>query len=363
MALPKKRCNGTFLRAPRLRGRVTTADDAPRFEHVCLGGTFSPFHRGHRALISRALTVGENAFIGITQGELARRGRDREVPPAKERAADVRSFLDAHGLSDRAEVAPIDDPFGRALEPRFEAIVVSPETHGTAERINAAREEDGHDPLVIETVPFVLGLDGRPVNGTRVAAGEIDPDGVEPKRVSLAVGTANPVKVEAAKDAFGRWVPTVEATGIDVDSGVPEQPYDGDGPRGAVRRAKRALAESDDAGLGVGIEAAIVTEDPTGQRQDVQYCAIVDAQGRVTTGAGPGFAYPPRVLADLEEGHTVGEAFHALTGREDVGQEEGAIGVLTRAGATRRELTEWAVIAAIVPRLRPAWYTPLPFES
>lgn len=363
MARPKRSCNGTFLRAPRLRACVTTAADEPRFEHVCLGGTFSPLHRGHRALIARALALGEQAFVGVTTGDLAQRGRDREIPAAKERIADVRAFLEAHGVADRVEVAPIDDPYGRALEPEFEAIVVSPETYGTAERINEARGEDGLDPLVIETVPFVLGLDGKPVNGTRVAAGEIDPDGVEPKRVHLAVGTANPVKVEAAKNALGRWVPTVEATGIEVDSGVPEQPYDEEGPRGAVRRARRALDRSPEPGLGIGIEAAIVTEDPTGQRHDVQYCAIVDAQGRVTTGAGPGFAYPPRVLADLEEGATVGEAFHRLTGRDDVGREEGAIGVLTRSGATREELTEWAVISALVPRLRPEWYTPLGIEG
>lgn len=328
-----------------------------------MGGTFSPLHRGHRALLSRALSVGENVFVGVTQGELARRNREREVPPAKERIADVRAFLETHGLADRAEIAPIDDPFGRALEPRFDAIVVSPETRRTADRINTAREDEGLDPLVVETVPFVLGLDGEPVNGTRVAAGEIDADGVEPRRIRLAVGTGNDVKVQAAKHAFGRFTPTVEATGVDVDSGVPEQPYDEEGPRGALRRAHRALAEVDEAGLGVGIEAAIVTKSPSGQREDVQFCAIVDGQGRVTTGAGPGFAYPPRVLADLDEGRTVGEAFHDLTGREDVGSQEGAIGVLTRGGATREELTEWAVLAAIVPRLRPEWYDPLPFEA
>ncbi len=333
------------------------------FEHVCLGGTFSPFHRGHRALVGRALAIGDNVFVGVTSGELAQRGRERTVPPAKERIADVRSMVEEAGRAASVDIAPIEDAFGRALEPRFEAIVVSPETRGTAETINQARREEGLDPLSIETVPFVLGLDGRPVTGTRVAAGEVDPDGLEPRSVHLVVGSANPVKEAAAKDAMGRFVPEVTTEAVDVDTGVPEQPYDEEGPRGATQRARAALEASEHEGLGVGIEAAIVTEDPSGQRHDVQYCAIADAQGRVTLGAGPGFAYPPRVVEMLEEGATVGEAFREITGREDVGHREGAIGVLTRGGATREELTEWAVLSALVPRLRPSWYDPVDAEA
>lgn len=337
--------------------------DDPTFAHTCLGGTFSPFHRGHRALLGRALAISEHVFIGVTDGELAQRGRERTVPAAKERIADVRAFLEEVDRADAAEVAPIEHPYGRALEPRYEAIVVSPETRSTAEEINQAREAEDLEPLSIETVPFVLGLDGKPVTGTRVANGEIDPDGVEPKHVHLAVGTGNPVKVDAAKHAFGRFAPDVSAERVQVETGVPEQPYDGEGPRGATRRAKQALEEASRDGLGVGIEAAIVTGDPSGQVHDVQYCAIADEQGRVTLGAGPGFAYPPHVLERLEEGETVGEAFARITGREDVGEAEGAIGVLTRSGATREELTEWAVVSALVPRLRPAWYDPVGLEA
>lgn len=332
------------------------------YEHVCMGGTFSPLHRGHRALLLHALSVGEHVFIGVTDGELSTRNRERQVPSASERIKGVEAVLEAHGVLERAEVAAISDSFGRALEPQFEAIVVSPETQPTAERINEARAEEGLDPLAIDIVPFALGLDGLPVNGTRVANGEIDVEGIEPKRVHLALGTTNPVKVQAAAAAFGRWIPTVETTPVEVDTGVPEQPYDAEGPWGAVERAKRALTLVEEAGLGVGIEAAISTKDPSGETFDVQYCAIVDRQGHVTTGAGPGFAYPPSVLEALGQGRTVGEAVGALAGNEAIGSEEGAIGFLTRGAATREELTEWAVIAALVPRIRHELYDPLPFE-
>jgi pantetheine-phosphate adenylyltransferase len=328
-----------------------------------MGGTFSPLHRGHRALLSRAAAIGENVFVGVTSGELARRGRKREVPPVEERIADVEAFLDQQGALDRVEVAPIEDPYGRALEERFEAIVVSPETRDTAEAINEERAKRDRSPLVVEEVPFVLGLDGQPVNGTRVARGEVGPDGLDPRSVSLAVGSANPVKVEAAEAVFGRFVPDVHAQPVEVPTGVGDQPRGREGPQGAANRARRALAEDEDAGLGVGIEAAIVEDETTGSTFDVQYGAIADRQGRVTTGAGPGFGYPPAVLAAVEEGRTIGEVFDELEGRQGVGDAEGAIGVLTRGGATRTELTEWAVLTALVPRLRPSWYDPLPGED
>ncbi|MDX1611228.1 MAG: inosine/xanthosine triphosphatase [Candidatus Thermoplasmatota archaeon] len=332
------------------------------FEHACLGGTFAPLHRGHKALILRALQVAEHVFIGVTDGELAHRNRDREVPPVQERMAAVQELLQAMDLAERAEVAPITDPFGRALEPQFEAIVVSPETAPVAGKINEARRQDGHPPLAVERVDFVLGLDGKPVNGTRVAGGEIDPGGRHPRRVVLAVGSANPVKIQAARHAFGRFIPDVDARGFEVASGVPEQPYDAQGPMGAVNRARAALEHLDEGGLGVGIEAAIHTQDPSGEHFDVQYCAIADEQGRVTIGAGPGFSYPPQVWEDLQAGKTVGEAVGELAGNAEIGSAEGAIGFLTDKGVTREELTEWAVLAALVPRLKPELYTPLPFE-
>lgn len=337
--------------------------DTFEFDHVCLGGTFSPLHRGHRALLLTALSLGRSVFIGVTEGELAQGKRTRTVPSADERIEQVQAVLAAVGVAERAEVAPINEPFGRALEPRFEAIVVSEETAPTAARINEARAEQGLAALEVRVVPFELGLDGLPVNGTRVAAGEIDPEGVEPKRVHLAVGSENPVKVEAARRAFGRFVPDVRAEGVAVASGVPEQPFDDEGPEGAIARASAALKACPEAGLGVGIEAALETENPTGETLDVQTCAVVDRQGRVTLGQGPGFAYPPAVLAAIEEGESVGEAIGALARNQAIGREEGAIGFLTRGGVDRTELSEWAVLMALVPRLQPRLYTPLPYEG
>jgi len=66
---------------------------------------------------------------------------------------------------------------GAATEPAFDAIVVSPETRGGAERINEIREAAGHDPLRIEVVDHVPAEDGERISSTRIVRGEIDRHG------------------------------------------------------------------------------------------------------------------------------------------------------------------------------------------
>ncbi|MEE9181055.1 MAG: DUF84 family protein, partial [candidate division NC10 bacterium] len=91
---------------------------------------------------------------------------------------------------------------------------------------------------------------------------------------------------------------------------------------------------------------------------DVQFCAVVDRAGTLTLGAGPAFQHPPVVLEEVEDGRTVGEAWERLTGITDIGRKEGAIGFLTHSRLTREELTEAAVLMAMVPRIRRELYLP-----
>jgi len=88
----------------------------------------------------------------------------------------------------------------------------------------------------------------------------------------------------------------------------------------------------------------------------VQYCAVVDKRGRVTLGHGPGFAYPPAVVARVKAGKTVGDAMEELTGKKGIGQTTGAIGFLTEGRMDRTRLTEDAVLMAMVPRIRKDLY-------
>ena len=176
------------------------------------------------------------------------------------------------------------------------------------------------------------------------------------------VGSTNPVKAEAVRRIFARAFPN-EAEGLNVklvavDPGVPAQPRDEEVPRGAVARARAALAASrGEADFGVGIEAGLLRCDPLDTYFDVQFCAIVDREGKITVGHGAGFVYPPRVLrAVLQGGRTVGEAMVELSRIPDIGKKMGAIGYLSRGLLDRTQLTEQAVLMALIPRLRPELY-------
>lgn len=321
---------------------------------VAMGGTFDVLHKGHRALLEAAFAVGdEEVAIGVTTDAFANAHRARSVRPFDARAAAVRAFAQARGAGDRVRVLPIDSPFGFALEPRFTHIVATVETQRTAERINEERARLGLAPLEVVLARYVLADDGRPIKATRVAAGEIDAEGRLRRPLRVAVGSENPVKVEAVRRVALRLYGEADVRGFAVDSGAPEQPFEDETWRGAKTRAVAALAAWPEADFGVGVEAGLFDVAATGDLLDVQACAVADASGRITFGQGPGFAYPPAVVARLRVGESVGQVVGDISGEPDVGRKGGAVGWLSKGHFTREELTEPAVLMAFLPRQRP----------
>ncbi|CAJ36416.1 inosine/xanthosine triphosphatase [Methanocella arvoryzae] len=170
--------------------------------------------------------------------------------------------------------------------------------------------------------------------------------------MKVAVGTVNPVKVNAVKNVFGKLFDNVEVEGRKVGSGVPDQPFGSETIKGAINRAKNAY-RTGDYDYGVGIEAGLT--DVEGYVLDIQFCAVFDGLD-CTTGCGSGFQYPPTVLAEVLTGREVGDVMSELTGIENLGQKMGAIGYLSRGMLDRTQLTEQSVLMAMIPRLNPKLY-------
>jgi pantetheine-phosphate adenylyltransferase len=147
---------------------------------VALGGTFDPIHDGHRALFERAFELGD-VTVGLTSDELApeTRHEPRRVRPFEERRAALEAELESFATAADREFAvrELEEPTGIATEPGFDAIVVSPDTHAGAERINEIRTERGLDPLQVELVDYVPAEDGERISSTRIVRGEIDAHG------------------------------------------------------------------------------------------------------------------------------------------------------------------------------------------
>lgn len=171
---------------------------------------------------------------------------------------------------------------------------------------------------------------------------------------NVRVGSLNPVKVKAVDNVLfkllgGERVVIVE--GVEVDPGVPGEPWEDDVLKGAENRAWAALGQAE---LGFGIEAGLFKVH--GRTIDIQYCAVVDQEGNLTWGHGPGFRYPPKVYEGVSNGRTVGEVMSEITGVEDIGKKGGSIHYLTKGVLDRTGLTEHAVLMAMVPRIRNELY-------
>ncbi|PKK85717.1 MAG: inosine/xanthosine triphosphatase [Thermoplasmata archaeon HGW-Thermoplasmata-1] len=179
--------------------------------------------------------------------------------------------------------------------------------------------------------------------------------------MEVAVGSENPVKVNAAGAVFKKAFPTADVSvfGVSVQSGVPEQPLEADVAHGARNRALAAIgARGSD--YGVGIEAGIIFEPHMNEHIDVQYCCVIDKTGHATWGIGPGFCYPPEVLRQVNDGRTVGEAMSDISQENRIGSRGGAIGYLSKGLMDRIALTEQAVTMALIPRIRSELYSAAP---
>lgn len=157
------------------------------FKIVAVGGTFDELHKGHRALLATAFKYGENVWIGLCTDEFAKKLRkNHEIAPYENRAEEIIKFLKELGVSERAKIIPLSDPYGPAVtNAEIEAIAVSRETEPRAREINAIRVKNGLKPLEIIVVDMVPAEDNIPISTTRIRRGEIDREGKLLRKIKL----------------------------------------------------------------------------------------------------------------------------------------------------------------------------------
>ncbi|WP_414469512.1 inosine/xanthosine triphosphatase [Methanobacterium sp. ACI-7] len=173
--------------------------------------------------------------------------------------------------------------------------------------------------------------------------------------MNIIIGSKNPVKIKAVQNILEKIYNEVSVNGVDVDSGVPDQPFGKDETiQGAINRAKNAYSPEFD--LSVGIESGLmgISDSITGYI-DLQWCAVFDGE-KITLGVSSGFEYPPLVIEEVLKGLEVGNVMDKITGVDNLGQKEGAVSYLSKGMLNRTENTEQCVLTAMIPRMNEAIY-------
>ena len=173
---------------------------------------------------------------------------------------------------------------------------------------------------------------------------------------TVAVGSANPVKVQAVRHSIQRIWPAAEVRSVLVPSGVGAQPLsDDEAIEGAVNRA-RAARQALDYDLGIGLEGN--THETTHGIFITGWAAAIDRHEQIGIGGSGRFRLPPALVAPLSAGAELGDLMDKWAGQTNTKQQQGAVGIMTNGLINRTTALETAVIFALTCFLNPGYYTP-----
>jgi inosine/xanthosine triphosphatase len=120
--------------------------------------------------------------------------------------------------------------------------------------------------------------------------------------MKIAVGSKNPVKINAVREAFEKVWPEKnwEVVGVEVSSGVSNQPMsDVEGIKGAKTRAKKVM-KLVDADFGVGLEGAL---QKIGNKWfEGGWMVVLDRKGNEGVGSSIKLNIPQKMMKMVKEG-------------------------------------------------------------
>lgn len=165
--------------------------------------------------------------------------------------------------------------------------------------------------------------------------------------MKVAIGSSNPAKISAVKDAFKLFLPDIgfEFITIEVDSGIADQPMsDHETYQGARQRANQAIEQAR-ADYGVGIEGGL---QKVGQHWVVGNLAVViDKSGKEGFGISTRISVPANIMKHVHEDKNLSHATQLEHGIHDIGKKEGILGMFSKGLITRSSASKDAVIAAL----------------
>ncbi len=176
--------------------------------------------------------------------------------------------------------------------------------------------------------------------------------------MKVLVGSENPVKIEAVKEAFSRFFKRVEVIGIKVGSKVSAQPINEEVFEGARNRAMELKKINEEKALGaeffVGIEGGIIKL--ISRWFVFGGMCIVDNKRKIGYGTSPFFELPETITQHLLNGIELGDIMDKITGEHNTKQKQGAIGFFTRGMIDRKTFYVDGLIVALIPFINEDFY-------
>lgn len=171
--------------------------------------------------------------------------------------------------------------------------------------------------------------------------------------MKVAVGSKNPVKISAVKQAFEIVFPdeTWIVEGVDVKSGISDQPMsDRECIRGAKNRAKRAMKKLN-ADFGVGLEGGLHKIDK--RWFDTGWMVVLDKKGQEGIGSTIRMRTPDKMMKYIHEGMELGHVNDLIFKKKNSKQAEGHFGLMTGNKITRTSAYVDGIVSALVSFLHP----------
>ena len=174
--------------------------------------------------------------------------------------------------------------------------------------------------------------------------------------MKVAVGSTNPVKIKATKDAFSKIWPEKKwkVLGIKVPSGISEQPMsDIESIKGATQRATTALKRLS-ADFGVGLEGGL---QRIGNKWfDCGWAVVVNKKGAMGIASTVRIETPLKLIKLVKAGRELGEANDLYFKAENSKQGQGHFGLMTNGAITRTQGYRDGLVMALTRFLHPEFW-------
>lgn len=174
--------------------------------------------------------------------------------------------------------------------------------------------------------------------------------------MKVVVASENPVKVNVARRAFTLLYPgeEIEFVPMKSDSGVPDQPMDGETEQGALNRLTFIRKTHPEADFWISQEGGLYRD---GERlYNRAWIMVSDKSGRIAKSSTALFYLPAKVTAYVKEGMELGHANDMFFGTVNLGQGSGGIGYLTGGAIDREAYYLQAAVIALSELKHAEWY-------